>query len=320
MIRCLCCNQVIANPTEYERKVLWHEKCIKSFFGTKQLPELDCTGEELERLANLSVNKGFTVPGVQKKLSLHLENGEKASRLTIVDYPTGFILKPQSEEYAFLPEAEFLVMKMAETVRIKAVPNALIRLDGKYAYITKRIDRANGQLYAMEDFCQLSGRMTADKYRSSYENCAKVVKKYADKTGLELTELFYRLLFCFITGNSDMHLKNFSLIEDQPGSRRFSLSPVYDMLPVNLILPADREQMALSLHGKKRNIKRKDFLLLAENMGIHEKAAAGMIRKMLSYRHVLIDEVKISYLSDEMKEKLAELIEERSEVLTSAPG
>ena len=114
-----------------------------------------------------------------------------------------------------------------------------------------------------------------------------------------------------------MHLKNFSLIEDQPGSRRFSLSPVYDMLPVNLILPADREQMALSLHGKKRNIKRKDFLLLAENMGIHEKAAAGMIRQMLSYRHVLTDEVKISYLSDEMKGKLAELMEKRLMSLAS---
>ena len=315
MIRCLCCNKRITNPNEYEKEVLWHEKCIKSFFGVKRIPELEYTDEELERLANLSVNKGLTVPGVQKKLSLHLENGEKTSRLTIVDYPTGFILKPQSEEYAFLPESEFLAMKMAEAVRIKVVPNALVRFNEKYAYITRRIDRMQDQILAMEDFCQLSGRMTADKYRSSYENCGKVVKKYANHVGLELAELFYRLIFCFITGNSDMHLKNFSLIEDRPGSRCFSLSPAYDMLPVNIILPTDREQMALTLNGKKRNIKRKDFMILAENMGIHEKAAAGMIRKMLSYQQMLTDEVKASYISAEMKEELTELIGERAEAL-----
>ncbi len=315
MIRCLCCNKKITNPTEYEKAVFWHEKCIRNFFGINRIPELECTDEKLERLANLSVNKGLTVPGIQKKLSLHLKNEAQTFRLTIVDYPTGFILKPQSEEYAFLPESEFLAMKMAEMVRINVVPNALIRFNEKCAYITRRVDRTQDQMYAMEDFCQLSGRMTADKYRSSYENCGKIVKKYADYVGLELAELFYRLLFCFVTGNSDMHLKNFSLIEDQPGSRRFLLSPAYDMLPVNIILPADREQMALTLNGKKRNIRRKDFMILAENMGIHEKAATGMIRQMLSYQNTLIDEVKISYISDEMKEKLAELIVERSAAL-----
>ena len=315
MIRCLCCNKEIIKPDEYETSVCWHKKCIKRFFGTAVLPEIDCSDEELEKLVSLSVDKGLTVPGVQKKLSLHLSGEDKTARLTIVDYPTGYILKPQSEDYSFLPEAEFLAMKMAEAVKIKTVPNALVRMKGGYAYITRRIDRNAGDMFAMEDFCQLSGRMTADKYRSSYENCGKVIKKYSRNVGLDIAEFYYRLVFCFAVGNSDMHLKNFSLIEEKPGSRCFSLSSAYDMLPVNIIMPEDKEQMALTLNGKKRNIRKKDFLILAENLGIHEKVAVGLIRQILKYKKVLMDEVISSYISEEMKNALRDLIEERAEAL-----
>lgn len=261
MNKCLCCNKEIKNPTEYESKVRWHNRCIKRFFGTAVLPEIDCSEHELERIANSAVNKGLTVPGVQKKLSLHLESADSSAKLTIVDYPTGYILKPQSGAFEQLPEAEYLTTKMAETAGIKVVPNALIFKGGQYSYITRRVDRYKERMLAMEDFCQLSGRPTSDKYRSSYENCGKVIKTYSKNVGIDLTEFFYRLLFCFITGNSDMHLKNFSLIEDGPKSRCFGLSPAYDMLPVNIIIPEDKEQMALSLNGKKRNIRRKDFFI-----------------------------------------------------------
>ena len=95
---------------------------------------------------------------------------------------------------------------------------------------------------------------------------SKMYLQDSKNIGIDSTELYYRLLFCFLTGNSDMHLKNFSLIEESPGSREFSLSAAYDLLPVNIIMPEDVEQMALTLHGKKRNIRKKDFLFLAENM------------------------------------------------------
>ncbi|CBK75442.1 HipA-like C-terminal domain [Butyrivibrio fibrisolvens 16/4] len=141
-------------------------------------------------------------------------------------------------------------MKLAELVGIKTVPNALIKMNNTYAYITKRIDRRGKEMYAMEDFCQLSNRITSDKYKGSYEGCGRVIQKYSKNVGLDETELFYRLVFCFLTGNSDMHLKNFSLIEDSPGSRVFGLSAAYDMLPVNIIMPEDKEQMALTVNGK----------------------------------------------------------------------
>ena len=311
MSRCLCCNKEMINPGEYESRVFWHKRCIKAFFGTKYIPELDCSDEELERLANLTVNKGLTVPGVQKKLSLHLDSKDKTDRLTIVDYPAGYILKPQSTDFDFLPEAEFMSMKMAEAVGIRTVPNALILADGKYSYITRRIDREGKLLLAMEDFCQLSGRLTEDKYRSSYENCGRIIKKYSRNTGLDLAELYYRLLFCFLTGNSDMHLKNFSLIEETSGSRIFGLSPAYDLLPVNIIVPSDNEQMALTINGKKRNIKKKDFLSLAQNLGLEEKVATGLMRQLLKHIKTFINIIDNAYIPETMKEEMKCLMETR---------
>ncbi len=316
MIRCLCCNKEIVNPTEYESQKCWHERCMKSFFGFRQLPELICSEKELERLASLTVNKGLTVPGVQKKISLHLSAKDKVTRLTIVDYPTGYILKPQSEEFAFLPEAEFMVMKMAEAARIKIVPNALIPVGTGYAYITKRIDRKDNGLLAMEDFCQLSGRVTEDKYRGSYENCSRVIRRYSQNTGIDITEFYYRLLFCFLTANSDMHLKNFSLIEDAPGSRIFSLAAAYDLLPVNILMPADQEQTALTLNGKKKGIRRKDFLAAAENMGVREKTAKGLIEHILRYRDEFVRIADSAYIPEEMKEEWKTLLDARIDALS----
>lgn len=317
MIRCLCCNKELFSPSEYEAQVCWHERCIRSFFGTKVLPEIDCSDKELEKLADSTVNKGLTVPGVQKKLSLHLSSKDKTARLTIVDYPTGYILKPQSDDFAFLPEAEFMVMKMAEAAKINTVPHALMFVDDKYFSIVRRIDRTAGDLLAMEDFCQLSGRLTEDKYRGSYERCGRVIKQYSRNIGLDLAEFYYRLLFCFVTGNSDMHLKNFSLIENAPGSRVYGLSAAYDLLPVNIIMPSDTEQMALTLNGKKKNIGKKDFLALAQNLGIGEKTALGLIKQLAGLEDRFKSIASVSYLPDRMKDEMIQLIEERIGRLTS---
>ena len=313
-MRCLCCNKEINNPTEQEKINSWHSHCIKQFFGVTSMPIIDISEKQLEELANSTVTKGLTVPGVQKKLSLHLDAEDKSARFTIVDYPTGYILKPESDDFDALPEAEFLSMKLAELVGIKTVPNALIKMNNTYAYITKRIDRRGKEMYAMEDFCQLSNRITSDKYKGSYEGCSRVIQKYSKNVGLDETELFYRLVFCFLTGNSDMHLKNFSLIEDSPGSRVFGLSAAYDMLPVNIIMPEDKEQMALTVNGKKRNIRKKDFLILAENLGITKKVAERLISQLLKMEQKIIKEVNQSYIPMHMQEELVSLISNRCDV------
>ena len=328
-MRCLCCGKEWKdNPKPQEALTQWHIACIRKFFGTSNLPELELTDETLTRIATESTNKGFTVPGVQKKISLHLSAEGEKPRLTLVNYPTGYILKPQTELYASLPEAEYLVMQMAKETGIPTVPFALIRMEGKhssFAYITKRIDRILHEkknqecvMLAMEDFCQLEQRLTENKYRGSYERCAKVVSQYSDRPGLDLSELFLRVVFSFAVGNSDMHLKNFSLIETSPGSCRYVLSAAYDMLPVNMILPEDTEQMALTLNGKKRNIHRNDFLKFAAGSGISRDAAIKMIQKVISMKAIYLEMCEQSYLPEYLKERFYLLLEDR--INTLQPG
>lgn len=282
------------------------------------MPMLDVSEEKLVELANAAVNQGLTVPGVQKKLSLHL-SGDEDARFTIVDYPTGYILKPQTKEYVLLPEFEDLAMRLAEMAGIQTVPHALIKMNGEFAYITRRIDRAIKSdvvsLYAMEDFCQLSNRLTQDKYRGSYESCGRIIVKFSNRPGLDLSELFLRVAFSFMTGNSDMHLKNFSLRETEPANRNYCLSKAYDMLPVNIIMPEDEEQLALTLNGKKRNIRRNDFMNFAENCSVSVKSANAMLNKLYSLRDAFLTQCDLSYLSDELKNKTKELIMQRAGVI-----
>ena len=318
-MKCLCCGKTInQNAAESEKKWQWHKKCVVNFFHTKEMPVLDITKEQLEFLVNETVNEGLTVPGVQKKLSLHLSSDMDA-RLTIVDYPTGYILKPQTEEFENMPEFEDLAMRLAEIMGIQTVPHALIKMNGEYAYITKRIDREitekETRLYAMEDFCQLSCRLTQDKYKGSYEQCGRLIKKYSTTPGLDMSELFLRVAGSFVMGNSDMHLKNFSLKETEPGNRKFQLSKAYDMLPVNIIMPEDKEQLALTINGKKRNIHKKEFRLLAEACGIPSNAAEHMLKKICSKKDKFLKQIEEAYLSEEQKENVKELISERIEIL-----
>jgi serine/threonine-protein kinase HipA len=294
---------------------------VKKFFATNKLPDIDISEETLSQIAAESTTKGLTVPGVQKKLSLHLTPG-KEPRLTLVNYPTGFILKPQTEEFQALPEAEYLIMQMAAATGIKTVPFALIRMrtyHDSLAYITKRIDRIlpnnkNQQLLmlAMEDFCQLDGRLTQDKYRGSYERCAKIITKYSVSPGLDLSEMFLRMLFSFAIGNSDMHLKNFSLIETNSGSQSYILSDAYDMLPVSIVMPEDTEQFALTLNGKKRNLRRNDFMVFTDTYGIPAKSAEKMISKIVSMQSTYLSMCRSSYLPKSMIESLEKLIIERA--------
>ena len=317
-IRCLYCGRVISEQSQYEIKNEWHKKCQKEFFGTSDFPEIDLSKDQMEKLANETVKQKITIPGVQKKLSLHLSRGEH-SRLTIVDYPTGYILKPQTEEYAYLPEYEDLAMRIAKVAGVQTVPFGLIKTGDSYAYITKRIDRDveddKVKKYAMEDFCQLSNRLTQDKYKGSYENCGRIIKKYSITPGLDLSELYLRVVGSFIIGNSDMHLKNFSLRETEPGNRRFQLSNAYDMLPVNVIMPEDKEQMALTINGKKRNIHKKEFKILAEVCDIPANAAEKMIEKLCALENKMLLLVDESYLPQAQRDELKTLIRDRVAIL-----
>lgn len=300
-MNCLCCGKSLK---ENEFNIGWHKACIKRFFGTDSNPEIEVNDSVLESLASENINKGITIPGVQKKLSL----------------PTGFILKPQVKEYTALPEAEHVVMCMADVAGISTVPHALIKEHDTYAYITKRIDRifdekSSLKMLAMEDFCQLDLRLTQDKYKGSYERCAKIIDRYSSSKGFDKTELFIRVIFSYIVGNSDMHLKNFSLIETKEGSGNYVLSPAYDMLPVNIVMPEDKEQFALPLNGKKTNLCLKDFFVFTQSCGLSKISAEKMIKRIISFQPKFISMCNESFLPEKMKESFEILINKRIENL-----
>lgn len=314
-MNCLCCGKPLRTPDETG----WHKACIKRFFGTTKLPEIEIDDKTLNLLATETTNKGFTVPGVQKKLSLHLVSDSRKPRLTLVNYPTGYILKPQVAEFEALPESEQLIMTMSDMAGISTVTHALIKGNAGLAYITKRVDRNltddKIEMLAMEDFCQLDLRLTEDKYRGSYERCAKIIKQYSSRVGIDMAEFYIRLVFCFIVGNSDMHLKNFSLIETAEGSGEYVLSPAYDLLPVNANMPADKEQFALAMNGKKFNIRKGDFLKFADTCDISRQTAEKLIENLVKLTPKWLSMCEKSLLPDELKDRLKKIIIERTEVL-----
>ncbi|MCD7845642.1 MAG: HipA domain-containing protein [Oscillospiraceae bacterium] len=316
-MNCLCCGK----PLRTESASQWHKGCVRRFFGTTEFPEIDINDSALEMLAIETTGKGYTVPGVQKKLSLHLLSTGHTPRLTLVNYPIGYILKPQVSEFEALPEAEHLVMSMADAAGIATVPHALIRGRDGFAYITRRIDRifeADGvKMLAMEDFCQLDLRLTQDKYLGSYERCAKIIRRYSSRVGIDMAEFFIRLVFSFLMGNSDMHLKNFSMIETDEKSGRYVLSAAYDLLPVNVIMPEDAEQFALAMNGKKSNIHRNDFLKFADSCGIPRTSAKKMMDALIAMQPKFLAMTRDSLMPEHLKSRLVELIKTRASVLAA---
>ena len=267
---------------------------------------------QIGELAKRVVRAQTTLTGVQAKLSLDVNHGQKnePDRFTIVGLWGRFILKPQTDTYRSLPELEDLTMHMAEAAKIAVVPHGLIRFDdGELCYITRRIDRQpDGSKTAMEDMCQLSERLTEYKYKGSYEQIAKLIKKYSAVPQLDLVNFWEVVVFSWITGNSDMHLKNFSLYKTPLG---FCLTPAYDLLSTLIVMPQDTEELALTLNGKKRKIKRSDFEKAMTASGLNEKVIQNMANKFGKAISKWIDLIDNSFLPNDMKREYKRLIIKR---------
>ena len=308
MKRCLFCYQ----PLE-ENEVDFHPGCSRKIFGQPEAPILPYTEDQMGELALKIVQRQIAVTGVQAKLSLHLQapNGTRGpKRFTIVGLWGGYILKPQTGHYPQLPEVEDLTMHLASLAKIEVVPHSLIRLQsGGLAYITKRIDRDKIRKLHMEDMCQLTERLTEDKYHGSYEQIAKTILKYSRNPGLDVVNFFEQVLFSFLTGNADMHLKNFSLLKT-PGIG-YTLSPAYDMVSTALVNPADKEDLALTLNAKKKKIGRKDFIAAFNTLKLDQKQQENIFRKMDNAKEVWMDFIDFSCLSEEFKRLMKQLITNR---------
>jgi serine/threonine-protein kinase HipA len=307
-MRCLYCYQPLS-----EKEVDFHASCSKKIYGSATPPELPYDESQMKDLALQVIQSQMTVTGVQPKLSLNLaagENKKEPKRFSIVGLWGNYILKPPAEKYPQMPEVEDLTMHLAEIAKINVVPHSLIRLkSGQLAYITKRIDRVDKQKLHMEDMCQLTERQTEHKYLASYEQVAKAILKYSTNPGLDLVNFAELILFSFLTGNADMHLKNFSLIHDPTSGP--VLSPAYDLLSTMLLNPKDDEDLALNLNGRKKKINRKDFESAFSTMKLDAKQQANIFAKMEKVRNKWIDFIQISFLSVDFKEKYIQLINEK---------
>ena len=298
MKRCLFCYQPLAKD-----EVDFHPACSKKIFGQSTPPELPFSEDNMEELATQIVRAQTTVTGVQPKLSLDItkvKNGP--SRFTIVGLWGGYILKPHTDQYPQLPEVEDLTMHLASITKINVVPHSLVRLQsGTLAYLTKRIDRTKKEKIHMEDMGQLTERLTEHKYQGSYEQIAKAINNYSINPGLDVVNFYEIVLFSFLTGNADMHLKNFSLINSP--KLGYQLAPAYDLVATFIVNPADDEDLALSLNGRKKKIKLSDFESAFRLSGLDDKQQENILKKMKKAVPQWLTFIDISFVNDEIKGK-----------------
>ena len=309
--KCLYCYQELK---EGQRD--FHPACARRFFGSAAVPELPYSRANINELAREVIQSRTTLTGVQPKLSMDINRGgrDEPDRLTIVGLWGRYILKPKSDTYPWLPEDEDLTMHLATLARIQVVPHALIRFsDGELTYITRRIDRDDdGRKYLMEDACQLSERLSADKYKSSYENVGKLILRYSSMPQLDLVNYWELVVFSWLTGNSDMHLKNFSLFSRVPGL--YTLAPAYDLLNVHLLFD-DPEELALTLDGRKRKVTRQNFVNAMRRTGLDDKVTGNIFAKFAKVQprwEAFIDQ---SFLPEDLREAYKAEIARRMTVL-----
>lgn len=289
----------------------FHPACSLKMFGQDQIPQLDLDWEQVQEMANELVLRSTAVTGVQPKLSLDLsktKNGKK--RFTLVGVSGDYILKLPTSEYPELPENEDLTMHLAHAVGIQTASHSLIRLNsGELAYITKRFDREADRKLAMEDLCQLSEKLTQDKYKGSLERVGKIVFKYTANKGVDLQRLFQVALFSYLTGNADMHLKNYALLENQ--NQEFELSPAYDLLNTKIVIPEDNEESALNINGKKNKLTRLDFDELAANYMIESNTLNTIYNLFYQSYESWQSIIDRSFLSEEMKERYVDFLTQK---------
>ena len=273
------------------------------------LNDLPYTAVELRQEAANRAKK-LSIQGVQPKLSAAVSIVDQEFK--IVDQFGTYIIKPQNDLFPQLPENEDVTMRMAKAFGLD-VPfhGMLYGKDGSLSYFIKRFDRhGKGKKWATEDFAQLTANTRDTKYRFTMEKLIPVLDEFCSFPAIEKAEFFKRILFCFVTGNEDMHLKNFSLITK---NGKTTLAPIYDFLNSTIAIKNPDEEIALTLKGKKSNLKATDFIdyYAKERLQLNEKTVATILEQMKKATPKWKELLEISFLTDEMKEKYLKLLDGR---------
>ena len=273
------------------------------------LNDLPYTAAELRQEAANRAKK-ISIQGVQPKLSASVSIVDQEFK--IADQFGTYIIKPQNDLFPQLPENEDVTMRMAKAFGLD-VPfhGMLYGKDGSLSYFIKRFDRyGKGKKWATEDFAQLTGNTRDTKYSFTMEKLIPVLDEYCSFPAVEKADFFKRILFCYLTGNEDMHLKNFSLITK---NGKTTLSPIYDFLNSTIAIKNSDEEMALTLKGKKSNLKSADFIdyYAKERLQLNEKTIAIILEQIKKAIPIWKELLEISFLSSEMKAKYLDLLETR---------
>ena len=314
MSKCLYCYHELGKG-----QVDFHPGCARKFFGSAIVPAFPYTRDNISELARQVIRASVSVTGVQAKMSLDVNRGgrKEPAKFTIVGLWGKYIFKPQSAKYPHLPELEDLTMKMAEVAHIRTARHTLIRLaDGELGYLTLRMDRGKkNEKISMLDMCQLTNRLTEHKYYGTYQQLAETIKKYSSAPMLDVQRFWELVLFSWMTGNSDMHCKNFSLIDT--GNGEYVLSPAYDLLAVLLADPADTEEMAMgfSVGGKKSGFDRNTFMTAFVESGISVARSEKMIEQMKTHLPEWKELISQSFLPEKMKADYNTLLDKRNDAL-----
>ena len=279
----------------------------------RNLQPLDLSHDEQLRQARLRADK-MSVQGVQPKLSAVLEVNE--GRFKVVDQGGQFLLKPNPPPFEEVPANEALTMTLAAATGIEVPPHGLVpSVDGTWVYLIRRFDRLPGnRKLHVEDFAQLSGATRDTKYNSSLEQVEKLLGAHCTSPAVERAALARRLLFCFLTGNEDMHLKNFSLIVRDG---RVTMAPAYDLLNTTLVLMNAVEESALSLRGKKRKLTRDDWIdyFCIGRLGLAVRLVDELLETLTLAIPVWRRLIPCSKLSPGRQAAYLSLVEERAERL-----
>jgi serine/threonine-protein kinase HipA len=264
--------------------------------------------EQRQEAANRA--KKLSIQGVQPKLSAVISVVNK--QFEIVDQYGNYIIKPQNDIFPELPQNEDVTMKMAKVYGLDVPLHGLIySKDGSLSYFIKRFDRySKGKKNATEDFAQLTGNSRDTKYNYTMEKLVKVIEEYCTFPAIEKADFFKRILFCFITGNEDMHLKNFSVITK---AGKTTLTPVYDFINSSISIINPQEELALSLKGKKSNFKATELLdyYAKDRLELNNKTIDSILVDMNKSISKWSELIEMSFLSDIMKDKYLKLMNNR---------
>ena len=256
----------------------------------------------------------MSIPGVQPKLSAILDT--KNERFEIVDQNGKYILKPQHNIYPEFPENEDLTMRMAQLIGLEVPLHGLIRSrDNSFTYFIKRFDRKGPQdKIPVEDFSQLAGLNRESKYDYSMEKLVLLIDTYCTFPAIEKAKLFNLVIFNFLIGNEDMHMKNYSLISRE---NKVELSPVYDLLNTSIVLCGDIEEIGLYLDGKKKKLNYEILINYfgKQHCGLTKKVIDNIFGKIWKVLPQWDELIKISFLSNGMKKQYAYLLGKRLRVL-----